>query len=198
MLVAGENNTEKEVVAQSSVANDKAQSIKEPKAETGKQTQGVSEIPQGLPTTGKHGKALASPAVRRVAREMDVDLVDVAGSGKKGRVYKDDVVAFSQQGSSVNSHNVQTTANNTVGEKRVEPIRGIKAIMAKAMQNSVSTIPHFTYCEEIDLTKLIALRKELKEVYAKQEIKLTMMPFFMKAMSLALKEYPIVNSQGKR
>ena len=63
------------------------------------------------------------------------------------------------------------------------------------MQNSVSTIPHFTYCEEIDLTELIALRGELKEVYAKQDIKLTMMPFFMKAMSLAIKEYPVVNSK---
>ena len=78
---------------------------------------------------------------------------------------------------------------------RVEPIRGIKAVMAKAMVNSVSTIPHFTYCEEIDMTNLIKLRGELKEVYAKQDIKLTMMPFFMKAMSLALKQFPLVNTQ---
>jgi len=135
-------------------------------------------------------KALASPAVRRVAREMEVNLVDVAGSGKKGRVYKDDVVAHCQ-------HDNSASASSTmiVADTRVEPIRGIKAVMAKAMQDSVSTIPHFTYCEEIDLTDLIALRKELKEVYAKQDIKLTMMPFFMKAMSLALKEYPVVNSK---
>jgi len=143
-------------------------------------------------SSSNNGKAIASPAVRRVAREMDVSLVDVAGSGKKGRVFKDDVVAFCQQG---DASNVQTTATAVVGETKVEPIRGIKAVMAKAMQNSVSTIPHFTYCEEIDLTELIALRKELKEVYAKQDIKLTMMPFFMKAMSLALKEYPVVNSK---
>jgi 2-oxoisovalerate dehydrogenase E2 component (dihydrolipoyl transacylase) len=63
------------------------------------------------------------------------------------------------------------------------------------MVKSVSTIPHFTYCEEIDMTKLIKLRGELKEVYAKQDIKLTMMPFFMKAMSLALKQFPVINSQ---
>ncbi len=134
-------------------------------------------------------KALASPAVRRVARELDVNIHEVAGSGKKGRVYKDDVLAFTQQG--------QVPATNTTssGGTRVEAIRGIKAVMAKAMQDSVSTIPHFTYCEEIDLTELISLRKELKEVYAKQDIKLTMMPFFMKAMSLALKEFPLINSQ---
>jgi 2-oxoisovalerate dehydrogenase E2 component (dihydrolipoyl transacylase) len=135
-----------------------------------------------------NGKALASPAVRRVARELDINIHQVEGSGKKGRVYKDDVVAYSQNGSGVISTVVAGTTN-------VEPIRGIKKVMATAMQNSVSTIPHFTYCEEIDLTELIALRGELKEVYAKQDIKLTMMPFFMKAMSLAIKEYPVVNSK---
>ena len=134
-------------------------------------------------------KALASPAVRRVARELDINIHQVAGSGKKGRVYKDDVVAFSQNG--------QTAVPSAVvkGGIRVEPIRGIKKVMATAMQNSVSTIPHFTYCEEIDMTDLIALRSELKEIYAKQDIKLTMMPFFMKAMSLAIKEFPLLNTQ---
>lgn len=140
-----------------------------------------------------NGKAVASPAVRRVARELDVNISEVAGSGKKGRVYKEDVVSFEQGGNSVV---VQTLLPST----RVEPIRGIKAVMAKAMVNSVSTIPHFTYCEEIDMTELISLRKELKEAtivkdMAKQDIKLTMMPFFMKAMSLALKEFPVINSQ---
>ena len=135
-----------------------------------------------------NGKSIASPAVRRVARELDVNLSEVTGSGKKGRVYKDDVVSFEQTG---NTMAVQAQAPST----RVEPIRGIKAVMAKAMVNSVSTIPHFTYCEEIDMTELIKLRLELKSVYAKQDIKLTMMPFFMKAISLALKEFPVINSQ---
>lgn len=134
------------------------------------------------------GKAVASPAVRRVARELDVNISEVPGSGKKGRVYKDDVVAFEQGGSNL-------VASEQVSPTRVEPIRGIKAVMAKAMVDSVSTIPHFTYCEEIDMTELIKLRLELKEVYAKQDIKLTMMPFFMKAISLALKEFPVINSQ---
>jgi len=138
-------------------------------------------------------KAVASPAVRRVARELGIDIHQVAGSGKKGRIYKEDVVAHKEGAS-----NVQTAAVAPVvtsGGTRTEPIKGVKAAMAKAMVASVSTIPHFTYCEEIDMTNLIALRKELKEVYAKQDIKLTMMPFFMKAMSLALKEFPIVNAQ---
>ena len=81
------------------------------------------------------------------------------------------------------------------GGRRVEPIKGIKAAMARQMSESVSTIPHFTYCEEIDLTELIALRLSLKEQYAKQGIKLTMMPFFIKALSMAIKQFPIMNSQ---
>jgi 2-oxoisovalerate dehydrogenase E2 component (dihydrolipoyl transacylase) len=145
------------------------------------------------------GKSVASPAVRRVARELDVNISDVTGSGKKGRVYKDDVVSFEQVG---NTSLAQTQSPSTdVEPSYVEKIKGIKAIMAKAMVNSVSTIPHFTYCEEIDMTELIKLRLALKEdsmvkeIMAKQDIKLTMMPFFMKAMSLALKEFPVINSQ---
>jgi len=152
--------------------------------------------------TTVNGKALASPAVRRVARELEVNIHQVAGTGKKGRVYKEDVVNFANGEqttipANTNASSSQSTHNANVVESnsRVEPIRGIKAVMAKAMMDSVSTIPHFTYCEEIDLTELIKLRTALKEVYAKQDIKLTMMPFFMKAMSLALKEFPIVNSQ---
>ena len=91
------------------------------------------------------------------------------------------------------SDNIVTS--NAVGSTRKEPIKGIKAVMARAMVESVSTIPHFTYCDEIDMTELISLRLTLKDIYAKQDIKLTMMPFFMKAMSLALNEFPIVNSQ---
>ena len=170
----------------------------------------VTSTPQksALPQEKMHGqktlnrKAIASPAVRRVARELNIDIHQVPGSGKKGRIYKDDVIAFSQIGSSVEQTSTETgTVDSTElavkaqGNTRTEAIRGVKAAMAKAMVASVSTIPHFTYCEEIDLTKLISLRQELKASYAEQGIKLTMMPFFVKAMSLALKEFPIINAQ---
>jgi 2-oxoisovalerate dehydrogenase E2 component (dihydrolipoyl transacylase) len=150
-------------------------------------------------TVNPKAKALASPAVRRIARELNVDIRQVPGSGKKGRVYKEDILAFVNRASQpaktapVVEHTSSTAA--VVGGKRTEPIRGVKAAMAKAMVASVSTIPHFTYCEEIDMTALIALRLQLKAIYEPQGIKLTMMPFFMKAMSLALKQYPVLNSQ---
>ncbi|WP_077338376.1 dihydrolipoyllysine-residue acetyltransferase [Pseudocolwellia agarivorans] len=137
-------------------------------------------------------KAIASPAVRRIAKELNININEVVGSGKKGRVYKKDIHAFVE---APKASDMSTTTLVKSGGTRTEAIKGIKAVMAKAMVDSVSTIPHFTYCDEIDLTDLIAIRSELKEHYAKQDIKLTLMPFFMKAMSLALTEFPIVNTQ---
>ncbi len=147
-------------------------------------------------------KAVASPAVRRKARELDVDLTQVPGSGKNGRIYKQDIEDFlnetpsqaaSQQASPKAAEPVSTVVSS--GGSRIEPIKGIKAAMAKQMVASVSTIPHFTFCDEIDLTKLIAMRSELKEQYKQQGVKLTMMPFFIKALSLAIKQFPVLNSQ---
>ncbi|OZB42646.1 MAG: dihydrolipoamide acetyltransferase [Alishewanella sp. 34-51-39] len=152
----------------------------------------------------KGSKALASPAVRRLARELGVDLQRVPGSGDKGRVYKEDVRAFAQgtpvaapaAATSGSDHDLTPKVQDAKpATNRVEPIRGIKAAMARQMAESVSSIPHFTYCEEIDLTDLIALRLQLKDQYAKQGVKLTMMPFFMKALSLAINEFPVMNSQ---
>ena len=155
-----------------------------------------------LTTLVANGKTVASPAVRRVAREMNINIDEVSGTGNKGRVYKEDVVAFSKDSTNNRSEQaVVAKCAGSIGGTRVEPIRGMKAVMAKAMVKSVSTIPHFTYCEEIDMTNLIKFRKDLKEtslikaLTTEQNIKLTMMPFFMKAMSLALKQFPVINSQ---
>jgi len=150
-----------------------------------------------IDVTTNNQKAIASPAVRRVAREKNIDLTSVVGSGKNGRVLKGDldvpVTAPAVALSVTPSAPVIMPAGERVS--RVEPIKGIKAAMAKQMVDSVATIPHFTYSEEIDMTDLISLRLSLKQQYSEQGIKLTMMPFFIKAMSLALKEFPILNSQ---
>lgn len=160
----------------------------------------------------RQGKALASPAVRRMARSLDIDLSQVPGTGKHGRVYKEDISRFQQGASNVSAPSVaqvkeapvqatqtsQTqvpTSTVTQRADTVEPIRGVKAVMARMMVESVSSIPHFTYCEEFDLTDLVALRESMKVKYSSDEVKLTMMPFFMKSMSLALSQFPVMNSQ---
>lgn len=148
------------------------------------------------------GKAIASPAVRRRAREMDIDISQVAGSGAKGRVLKEDLHAFSsgnQAGNQASKSTATPAATQSApashGGKRTEAIRGVKAAMAKQMAESVRTIPHFTYADEFDLTQVLALQKQLKARYQDQGIRVTMMPFFIKALSLALKEFPLMNAQ---
>ena len=157
---------------------------------------------QDIDRTANNKKAIASPAVRRVARELNIDLTTINGSGKNGRVYKEDLLNTTTTNvtetntSSVVATNTKASVKALANDvASVEPIKGIKAAMARQMVDSVSSIPHFTYCEEIDLTELIALRGGMKEAYREQGIKLTMMPFFIKSLSLALKQFPILNSQ---
>ncbi|WP_404340094.1 dihydrolipoyllysine-residue acetyltransferase [Pseudoalteromonas mariniglutinosa] len=176
------------------------------------QSNATSDIPakKTQPKTAiVNEKAVASPAVRRKARELDVDLKCVPGSGKNGRIYKQDVEAFienevpsaidtsalNKPQSTLSSNTSNTDHAASTGGTRTEAIKGIKAVMAQQMVASVATIPHFTFSDEIDLTKLIELRSELKEQYKKAGVKLTMMPFFIKALSLAMKHYPVLNAK---
>lgn len=155
-----------------------------------------------------HGKALASPAVRRIAREFKVNIADVEGSGKKGRVLKQDIEHYVRNAqnsvSDVKAQNRATEATATAtpltdvpfaGSGKVIPMRGIKQAMAKQMMASVSTIPHFTVSDELVMDNLIALRAQLKPEFERQGIKLSFMPFFIKSLSLALKSFPEINSR---
>ncbi|MGI2854188.1 dihydrolipoyllysine-residue acetyltransferase [Shewanella algae] len=191
--VAAESTSE--AVAQTAAANAPSGSASAvSQAQSSSQTAACSMVPQG--------KALASPAVRRMARSLDVDIAKVPGSGKNGRVYKEDIERFLKGAAPQVQAQTQTLAEGQVqasktatASDRVEPIKGVRAVMARMMMESVSSIPHFTYCEELDLTELIALREAMKAKYSNDELKLTMMPFFMKAMSLALTEFPVINSR---
>lgn len=180
-------------------ANSSQQSTKQ-----ASQTASVTQASGDTPPV-RQGKAIASPAVRRRAREMGIDISRVVGTGKKGRVMKDDLHAHvnasssaKQQAVSANTPAAQVNSAapaNVQGGKRTEPIRGIKAAMAKQMSDSVYTIPHFTVSDEIVMDNLIATRAQLKPEFEKNGVKLSFMPFIIKAMSLALKQFPIINSQ---
>lgn len=151
------------------------------------------------------GRILASPAVRRIAREQGVDLTTIEGTGKKGRVLKTDVLTAAPSHSDVSSNSGTTQQSSslsiasskavTSGGKRTEKVRGIQAAMAKQMSASVYTIPHFTVSDEVVMDNLMSLRNTLKPVFEAKDVKLSFMPFFVKAMSLALSEFPVINSQ---
>ncbi|KZM44939.1 dihydrolipoamide acetyltransferase [Marinomonas sp. SBI22] len=140
------------------------------------------------------GKAIASPAVRRLARENNIEISQVVGSGKNGRVMKQDLFNNMQEPAQLDNPQTLSTVPDSK-TNRTEAIKGVKAVMAKQMMESVSTIPHFTYAEEIDVTKLDSLRQELKASFADQGAKLSMMPFLMKALALSLPHFPELNSR---
>ncbi|XOV78339.1 MAG: dihydrolipoyllysine-residue acetyltransferase [Aestuariibacter sp.] len=154
----------------------------------------VSEPSDNKPV--RQGKALASPAVRRLAREKNIDIAKVPGSGKKGRVMKEDIHAFVNKGPTATQTQVTPAAKQPVeGGIRVEPLKGIKAAMAKQMTDAVFTIPHFSVSEEIEMDALISLRKQMKAEFEAQNVKLSFLPIMMKALSQALLEFPIVNAR---
>jgi len=145
--------------------------------------------------TGGHKRIPASPAVRRMVRELSLDLSEIPGSGKDGRVLKEDILRYRKQQPQTPAGGEASPAQQAEAEIRVEPLRGVRAVMAKRMAEAAATIPHFTYGDEVDVTDLLALRQELKPLAEKEGVRLTLMPFIMKAMSLAVNAYPLLNSQ---
>jgi len=140
--------------------------------------------------TSIDSRVLAAPSTRRLAREMGVNLKEVQGSGPHGRVMKDDVLSFRPaSGTPVGSARSSLVAV----EERV-PFRGLRKKISEKMRLSKDRAAHFTYVEEADATALVQLRNQAKEIAAKQGVKLTYLPFVMKAMVAALRQYPILNS----
>ncbi|KAI8911476.1 2-oxoacid dehydrogenases acyltransferase-domain-containing protein [Gorgonomyces haynaldii] len=133
----------------------------------------------------------ATPAVRRVAKDNNVDLRLVKGTGPNGRVLKGDVLQFVQQP----VQPVQTV-QHAVQETEIKPLTMVQKAMFKSMTKALA-IPHFGYSDEIVLNQAILFRKEVNAFLQKQPLgvaKITFMPIFLKAMSEALKEYPILNA----
>jgi 2-oxoisovalerate dehydrogenase E2 component (dihydrolipoyl transacylase) len=136
---------------------------------------------------------LATPAVRRIAREKNVDIKQVSGTGPSGRVLKKDMIDFLAE-DPVQSQGDPSEAAKQTSSIETIPMTGIRAVMATQMLKSVSTIPHFTYAEEIDITRCNSIRRELNGSQRDGETRLTLMAFFIKSLSIALSEFPIVNS----
>ena len=140
--------------------------------------------------TSIDSRVLAAPSTRRLAREMGVNLKEVQGSGPHGRVMKDDVLSF-RPASGIPLGSARSSL--VAAEERV-PFRGLRKKISEKMRLSKDRAAHFTYVEEADATALVQLRNQAKEIAAKQGVKLTYLPFVMKAMVAALRQYPILNS----
>ncbi len=136
-------------------------------------------------------RPLATPATRRAARELDVDLRSVQPSGPQGRVTSDDVRAFAAR--PARSTPGRFASAQAAREERV-PLAGLRRKIAQKMAQSTRTAAHFTFVEECDVTRLQALRARLKRSAAERGVALTYLPFIVKAVVLALQRHPILNS----
>ncbi len=154
-------------------------------------------------------RVLATPATRRLAREMGVDINGMTGSGLAGRVTREDVLsskggkataatstgagATSAGAPSMNFPKPEYKSTNAGLEERVD-LLGIRKKIAQNMQMSKAIIPHFTLMDEADVTQLVALRESLKDYAEKNGTKITYLPFAMKAMIATIKEFPQFNA----
>ncbi len=145
-------------------------------------------------------KVLAVPSARRVARELNIDLSRVSGSGRNGVIRRADVEAFAADPERAAPARTTTptaaapsAASQGTREEVRTPFRGIRRKISDAMVRSVSTAAHFTVVEEVDVTQLVTLRQKAKVIGAEQGVKVTYMPFIMKAAALGLARYPALN-----
>jgi 2-oxoisovalerate dehydrogenase E2 component (dihydrolipoyl transacylase) len=150
------------------------------------------------PWAGTHSdRPIASPSVRRRAWELGIDLTQVPASGTAGRIMQSDLTAYAERTGAVaqSAASVPAPAPRTGVQREDEekiPVIGLRRKIAQKMQEAKRRIPHFTYVEEVDVTELEALRARLN---AKgQGPRLTVLPFLMRAVVTALRDFPQINA----
>lgn len=139
-------------------------------------------------------RPLASPAVRQRAWDMGIELRFVHGTGEAGRVTHADLDAHAQQGGASSGVQVRAGYVERADETAV-PVIGLRRAIARKMQEAKRRIPHFSYVEEIDVTELDALRAQLNQRWASTRGRLTLLPLLIRAMVVALRDFPQINAR---
>ena len=151
-----------------------------------------------LQDTSSADTVFASPGVRRLARELGINLQIIKGSGQKGRITKDDLNGYIKLQMALSSGTIPAPPLeidfSQWGQIEIQKLTRIKRITGQRLQQAWQSIPHVTQFDEADITELDAYRKELKTEVAKQGVKITFLPFLMKAVAIVLKEMPEFNS----
>ena len=146
----------------------------------------------------KKNNVFASPGVRRLARELDINLSLIKGNGPKGRITKDDLHNYIKIQMTMSSGSILPLKPeidfSQWGEVEVQKLTKINIITGQRLQHAWQSIPHVTQFDEADISELNNYRNKMNNKSAKQKIKLTFLPFFMKAATIVLKEMPKFNS----
>ena len=146
----------------------------------------------------KKDNVFASPGVRRLARELDINLALIKGNGPKGRITKDDLHHYIKIQMTMSSSAIPPSKTeidfSKWGEVEVQKLTKINKITGQRLQQAWQSIPHVTQFDEADISELNNYRNKMNNKSAKKKIKLTFLPFFMKAATIVLKEMPKFNS----
>ena len=153
-------------------------------------------------------RVIAMPSVRKFARDNDVDIHVVAGSGKNGRIVKEDIENFLNGGGVAQDVEASAVTEEEAVQREVvaapvvlegefpetrEKMSGIRKAIAKAMVHSKQTAPHVTLMDDVDVTGLVAHRKKFKDIAAEKGVKLTYLPYVVKALVSTIREFPEFN-----
>jgi 2-oxoisovalerate dehydrogenase E2 component (dihydrolipoyl transacylase) len=149
----------------------------------------IAAVP--VAANNSHSRVMASPAIRRRAKEAGIDLSTLTGSGPGGRIQRKDFDEYLMSGAT--SAPASKPATPSDGVKEIKII-GLRRIIAERMTQAKQEIPHFAYIEEIDITELEALRKHLNTQRDDSEGRLTLLPFLGLALIRALKKFPQCNA----
>ncbi|UBH13909.1 dihydrolipoamide acetyltransferase family protein [Macrococcus armenti] len=187
--------------------NDASEAKEEPKEEATetKEEAPKAEVEASDVAVDENRRVIAMPSVRKLARDNGVNIKAVQGTGKNGRVLKDDVLAYMNGGQ---AQSEAPKAEAQEAPKAAQPIAApegdfpetrekipaMRRAIAKAMVNSKHTAPHVTLMDEVEVQALWDHRKKFKEVAAEQGTKLTFLPYVVKALVSALKAYPALNT----
>ncbi|AYZ64465.1 2-oxo acid dehydrogenase subunit E2 [Burkholderia multivorans] len=138
-------------------------------------------------------RPLASPAVRQRAWDMGIELRYVRGTGEAGRILHADLDAYARTGSRAGAQPARGYDERT--DETEVPVIGLRRAIARKMQEAKRRIPHFSYVEEIDVTELETLRAELNRRYGDARGRLTVLPLLIRAMVIALRDFPQINAR---
>ncbi|HIV82759.1 MAG TPA: 2-oxo acid dehydrogenase subunit E2 [Candidatus Salinicoccus merdavium] len=203
---AEEESSEKEEAKDEEKSEDKSKDEKKDDSEE-KEDKEVAKSEDKEEKKPSGGRVIAMPSVRKFAREEDVDINEVTGTGKNGRVTKEDIEAFksgdapaaseeasSEEETQEETQEVAASASQDGPRETREKMSGMRKAIAKAMVNSKQTSPHVTHMDEVVVDDLWDHRKKFKEIAAEQDVKLTFLPYVVKAIVSTLKKFPELNT----
>ena len=210
LKLKGDDHAEAKTEAQVQATAEYGKEVVKAPVEDEQAPEKAPEKTEAVAVAENNKRIIAMPSVRKFARDNDVNIREVKGTGKNGRILKQDIENFLKGGGVVEAEAAAPVANEEAVQQETttqaapvvlegefpetrEKMSGIRKAIAKAMVHSKQTAPHVTLMDEVDVTALVAHRKKFKDIAAEKGVKLTYLPYVVKALISTLREFPEFN-----